>query len=257
MSALQGTLTSCVEIGGYHNDFALDAAHGGQQVAYAVVPRCANFGGLMGIDAVTGGESHELVEAATDPFPNASPAWAQVDETHLYWELALGGGEVGDMCAQDPEAFTQFSELPYVVQRIWSNKAALAGKDPCVPALPDEVYFNASPVLSDTIDLSFEGQPLSMQGVKIAVGQSKTIQVDLFSDAKTSGPWTVEAKDFFALMGQPANLGLALDKSDGQNGSKLDLTIDVKSKSEFGVEIFFLISTLGQTTHYWVGLVGD
>ena len=47
------TEVSCQTFGGYHSDFALDSAHGGINVSYAVIPRCANFGGLTGIDAVT------------------------------------------------------------------------------------------------------------------------------------------------------------------------------------------------------------
>ena len=78
-----------------------------------------------------------------------SPAYPLTDDAHIYWVRALGGGETSDLCAQDPESFTEFDELPYVVQRSWSNKAASAGHDPCVPQLQGDVYFNAAPVMND------------------------------------------------------------------------------------------------------------
>jgi hypothetical protein len=248
--------TSCVDFGGYHNNIQLDAAHGSMDVAYVVVPHCANFGGLKGIDSITATESHELIEAATDPFPTSTPAYGQTDEAHLYWLFVLGGGEVGDLCAQNADAFTKFAELPYTVQRTWSNKAALAGHDPCVPKLPGSVYFNAVPVLSDTIALNVGGTA-RMKGVKIPVGGSKTIDVDLFSDGDTKGTWNVEARDFATLSGGTANLKLTLDRNSGQNGEKLHLTIEVVKASQYKAESFLLLSSQGARQNMWVGLVGN
>jgi hypothetical protein len=252
-----GNITSCTDFGGYHNETTLDANHGGMPVAYAVLPRCQSFGPLFGIDAATGAEAHELMEAATDPFPQTNPGWVETDEAHLYWDLAVGGGEIGDMCAQDPEAFTKFAELPYTVQRIWSNKAALQGHDPCVPALPGEVYFNSAPEMNDTITLSIEGQTISLTGVKIPVGQSKTINLDLFSDGPTSGPWDVEVHDLNELEGQPPTLGFNLPNNSGSNGDKLPVTITAKKQGQFGISVFFVISRQGNNAHFWVGDVGN
>ena len=36
--------------------------------------------------------SHELQEAATDPFPNSNPAYVQTDNNDLVWTFATGGG---------------------------------------------------------------------------------------------------------------------------------------------------------------------
>ncbi len=253
LQSAQGPSQSCSSFGGYHDSVTLDVAHGSANVAYAVMPRCSNFGGLPGLDGATGAESHELIEASTDPFPNAQPAYGQVDNAHLYWELALGGGEVGDMCAQSPGAFTKFSPSPYEVQRTWSNASAKAGHDPCVPELPGEVYFAAAPVLSDMI--TFQGVG-TMQGVKIPVGSSKTIELDLFSDGDTGGPFDVQALDLTSLMGGPASMSFALDRTQGQNGEKLHLTITVNSKPQFGAGIFVVIASLGNQTNGWLGLVG-
>jgi hypothetical protein len=229
---LQGA-TSCQTFGGYHNS----AQVGNQQIAYAVVPRCGNLANT------TGDASHELVEAATDPFPMVNPAYPQVDDNHIYWQLALGGGEVGDMCAQFPAVFTQFSYLNYTVQRTWSNKAAKAGHDPCQPELPGEVYFNAAPVL-DLVPWMFQGQAVMIRAVKIPVLGSKTIDIQLYSEGPTP-PWTVDTPD---LSG--GALTLSLDKNTGQNGDVLHLTIKVNSGNSNNIEVFNVRSIQnGQAQH--------
>lgn len=248
--------SSCVGFGGYHNSVQLDASHANMNVAYAVVPRCASFGALASLDAWTGIASHELVEAATDPYPNVSPGYAQVDDADVAWMFVLGGAETGDMCAQQASSFTKFAELPaYTVQRFWSNASAAAGHDPCVPSLPGEVYFQSAPVLPDMVSLT--GLPVPLKGVQIPVGQSKVISVDLFSDAPTSGPWTVQALDYAQLRGGSPNLSFSFDRTSGTNGDVLKLTITVLRASQFGAEPFVVVSTLGSATPLWVGVVGS
>jgi hypothetical protein len=250
----QGVQKSCQSFGGYHSNLSLDAAHGNMPIAYAVVPRCNNFAGFSGIDAVTSAASHELIEAATDPLPMSQPAFGQPDDAHLYWLFALGGGETGDMCAQNPGVFTTFSELPYVVQRSWSNASAKAGHDPCVPTIPGQVYFNAAPVLPDTINF---GGGLSMKGVKIPVGESKTIDVKLFSDGPTNGPFSVEAFDSSMFTGGGQTLALTFDVDQGQNGQTLHLTIEALSATQYKAEVFYLVSSIGAQRNMWIGLVGN
>lgn len=241
--SLQGE-TSCQSFGGYHAEFPL----GGGAVPYAVVPRCNNFGGLNGIDMVTGAGSHEYVEAVTDPFPYNNPAFSQPDGAHLFWLFAIGGGETGDMCAQNQGAFTKFPDLDYVVQRSWSNASAKAGHDPCLPTQDGHVYFNAVPVLKDTISL---GQGFNTKGVKILEGETKTIDVQLFSDGPTGGPFNVTAFD------PNGQLDLSFDQDYGQNGQTLHLTITVNQASQYNAEVFYLLSDNGVDQNMWIGLVGN
>jgi hypothetical protein len=243
---------SCVSFGGYHSHITLDAAHGNQHVPYAVIPRCGTFGALNGVDAVTGTISHELVEAATDPLPMTTPAYADVDDAHGFWSSVLGGGETGDMCAQFPGSFTRFAELPYVVQRSWSNRAALAGKDPCVPAMPGSVYFNSVPEMDDDMNVALQGQTSTVKGIRLQPGHSRTVDVDLFSEGDTGGAWTVAVRE----LGSGGKVGLALDRNQGQNGDKLHLTVSVKANAKHGSSAFIMTSKLGRTTNYWVGFVG-
>jgi hypothetical protein len=250
---LQGA-TSCQYFGGYHNSSQLAD---GTPFAYAVVPRCPQFDPvLQGIDEVTGAASHELMEAATDPLPQTNtPAYSQLDPEHLVWTFL--GAEIGDMCAQNPDAFFDPSGFPYAVQRVWSNKAAAASHDPCVPAASGP-YFNSVPVLNDNITVSFGGQSATTKGALIPVGQNKTIEVDLFSDAPTNGQWIVQAIDMTPQLGQSqgATLSFSFDTTAGQNGDKLHLTITVVLESIFaGAHAFQITSTLNGRQSVWPGLI--
>ncbi len=160
------------------------------------------------------------------------------------------------MCAQFPNVWNQYPDLPYTVQSIWSNANAKAGHDPCQPSIAP-VYFNAAPVMNDTITVSVFGQSTVVKGVKIPVGMSATIDVELFSDGPTSGPWSVGAKDAAALLGGTADLSLSLDKDTGVNGDKLKLTIKVMTAGKHNTEMFYLTSKLGSSENIWVGIVGN
>ncbi len=249
---------SCQDFGGYHNN--IDLAAGGadagadagtQPIAYAVIPSCTDFHNLSGIDMITGAASHEIAEASTDPFPAETlTGFSDVDQNHIVWDFALGGGEIGDMCAQYDDAFFKPSGFDYYVQRMWSNAAALAGHDPCVP-VDASVYFNSAANLPDMVTLPFGG--ITTQGVKVLTGDSQTIEIDRFSDGATTGPWTVTATE--PTMGAATSLELSLDRSTGVNGEKLHLTIKTVTPNTYGLSVVLLTSTLGAQTTYWAGLV--
>ncbi len=241
---------SCQSFGGYHNDILYQ----GNTIAYAVIPECPDFGNLQGVDVVTTTTSHELSEAATDPFPTDNTAYGQVDANHIAWEMYLGGGEVGDMCAQFSSSFYKPDDIGYIVQRNWSNKQAKAGHDPCQPELPGAAaYFNAAPIFPDSV--TTRGFPT--KGIKVPVGQSKTLELDLYSSGATSGPWTVSARTF--THGGSAPFTFAFDKTDGQNGDKLNVTITsttaITSKS--GSATIVIVSQLGDQKTIWIGLVSN
>jgi hypothetical protein len=251
-----GTATSCSQFGGYHNSTSMS----GQNVVYAVIPRCGSFetaGGqdLTGVAAITGPASHEYIEAVTDPLPETeTPAYVEPDQNDIIFELVLGGGEVMDMCAQNPDAFYQPSDFAYTVQRGWSNSAALASHDPCEPELPGEVYFNSIGVFPNTL-ITAGGQSFSTDAVSLTVGSSKTVDVDLYSEAATSGPWTVEAVDAQSLGGGPAALSFSWDATSGENGQVLHLTITANSMPSQGIDGVIIVSELGTQASLWIGAV--
>ncbi len=254
-----GGQTSCRGFGGYHEDVRI----GGKLVSYAVIPQCAKFGPLTGADVVTGTSSHEWIEAATDPLPTSQPAYSTVDEEHLIWTYALGAGEVGDMCAQYDDSFYKPAELGYTVQRSWSNAAAKAGSQPCVPAISTNPYFNAAPLFKDDVTMTLG----TTKGITVPVGGKKTFELDLFSSAPTSGPWTVKVgllsggppTDAGSSGSTPAAVEFALDKNTGVNGDKINVTVkaNAAASARLGGTPFIIESTLGNDVTYWAGIVGN
>lgn len=108
--------TSCTDYGAYH--FASSAISG--PFAYAVVPTKCFSGDAAPLDSITVAASHELIEAATDPFPLAG--WINNNVT-------LGGfsrlirGEAADICSPGGAVPTGAVQRGVLVARYWSNSA--------------------------------------------------------------------------------------------------------------------------------------
>lgn len=235
---------SCNGFGAYHNS----ATSTNGDFAYAVMPRCQG-----GLDTLTVSTSHELVEAATDPFPMVKPAYQRVDNDHIVWMLA-GGGEVADLCEFDRTA-SQRLVGNFLVQRSWSNASIKAGHDPCVPALQG-AFFAAAPLLADNVKLTYQGQSFVTKGVKIPLGQSATIDVQLYSDAPKDA-WTVSAQDRTSGFGNAGYVTFQWDSTTGKNGDVLHLTITAAKQSPMGGAIIAITSQdAAMTRHRWLGAVG-
>jgi hypothetical protein len=142
----------------------------------------------------------------------------------------LYGSEVGDMCALSEASNKIYQRMvdDFMVQRTWSNRAATTGQDPCVPAISD-VYFNAAPDLNDTLFVYSPNDPrmarllVPTSGVRVPLGESRTIDIRLFS----SGPiadWQLGELEYRATGVEPS-LQLAFDKVSGGNGDVIRLTI--------------------------------
>jgi hypothetical protein len=110
--------------------------------------------------------------------------------------------------------------------------------------------------MGDAVSLTESGTSFSATGIKIAQGQQRTVELDLFSDAPTAGPWRLSATDYAATRGEQPHLQISFDKAVGQNGDKVQMTIKVLAVESFGGEPFIVESTLGAKTTLWVGLVG-
>lgn len=268
VSSLFGTIDSCTGFGGYHDHVELPLGDGGTQlVAFAVIPTCGTTPDVNGLTEVI---SHEWIEAATDPFLDSNgglnltggpyAAYFNVDQDHVIWGV-MGGGEAGDLCEfGGPKIDVSLADVGFVTQRTWSNKAAAAGHDPCVPEIAGP-YFAAAPVLTDDVTLtSGITGTIHSKGIVIPVGGSKTIDVQLFSDGDTGHPWTVIAEDlmyrFYGPYGFNKTLDLTWDKTEGKNGDVLHLTIKVTAQSAIGGGHAILItSTDGDRVALWPGLI--
>jgi hypothetical protein len=221
-SVVQGGMTSggnaCSAFLGYHDELPLAA---GGSVAYAVVLRCSasQLGYATDLDVMTSTASHEIIEAVTDPFPSSSPAYANLDAQHGLLLAANPGTELGDMCQVDPEADFSFQDMSFLVQRFWSNAAAAAGHDPCVPAYPGETYFTGVPVLPGTTSVSIFGTSMPSSSVAIPVGQSANVPVDFYSDGPTTpGTWMASVIDYQCFSGGKSPDLLSITLSAGAGG---------------------------------------
>jgi hypothetical protein len=244
-TTLLGAIACGTGFFGYHTNFAV----GSTQVTYVVVPQCGDE------DSVTQAATRYWLDAITDPFPQTNPDYVGVADDQFAWDVA-GYHGIGGMCAtwNDPQTFAPPTVL-HALSFGWSNQAAQQGHNPCVPQATGTVYFNAAPVLTDSIAVAMSGTSLQSKGVHIPAGQSKTIDIDLFSDGPTSGAWSVDAVEF--TTGASPSLDLTLDKASGQNGDVLHLTIAVAPNPSQSWQAFVVRSTFGTTTNGWPGLVGN
>jgi hypothetical protein len=175
---LQGG-TGCTQGGfeAYHFSGAvLDG--GAQQVAYAVMPFCDLDGqgilSMFNYKYLTLSASHELAEAATDPYPDTSTAFNLHSNDAWLGALSYGGGECGDMCTYlaDPS----WLESGWTVQRIWSNSAAAASKNPCQPF--DNAYYGAAVRTTPIMAMGHKSDGY----VVVKRGQSVDVIADVFSE---------------------------------------------------------------------------
>jgi hypothetical protein len=227
---------SCMQFGGYHN--AATASSNGVTYAYAIMPRCSSDIGELTLSA-----SHELIEAATDPFISSNPSnpYSGYGSMSSAWDV-LAGGEVGDRCFNmlaDPQE-SEYTESGFTVQRSFSNVAAKGSHDPCVPAPSPttQPYFNIAPRGGDVINL--------------AVGAKTTIEVDAFSDAPMGMiQFGVQEVTQYTMGGGSNVLALSADQSELAIGGKANVTITLNSSPQSGFATFVLVGQSGQTMHYW------
>ncbi len=210
--------------------------------------------------------AHEDIEAATDPYiGSTTQGYKGFDANHAAWEIyAQYGDELADACQNWEDSYYQESaSFPYWVQRSWSNTAALAGNDPCVPA-PAGPYHGMTlfPSQESTVmvDQSALGGPVTdTQGFKAALGQPFTFQVGYFSNASTA-PWPISYNFpgyLVSMVGGIVRNGAAnvtIDKTSGQNGDRADVTVTVTERAPSGFHVMAVTwdppTSSGYQPHY-------
>ncbi len=239
-----GTSVGCTGFGGYHSTWHTTA---NATYIFAVTARCTN---LVTLDLLTFNGTHELVEATTDPYYLTYPA---VDEDHAEWN-DYPGSELADLCETEPLSY-QRTLGSYEVQRFWSNSSAKSGHDPCVPLIAAP-YYNSVPVLNDAVTYT-SSSVVTAKGVTVPLGTSKTIQVQLFSDAPTSD-WTLQADDASYLFGGTTQLTFSWDQTSGNNGDTRALTITRVANGPSGATEFVIYSTQSSSSyHAYYGIAGN
>jgi len=234
----------CTEYDGYH----YETTAGGVNVPYAVSCACPMFDGpaVTDLQERTIDMSHELVEAATDPFPDTASAYTQEDDADIVWTLVTDG-EVADMCEFNDDANVIPPGSTYMVQRTWSNAAAQRFDNPCVPVVTTTPYLNSFPRLGP-ISYTNKYGTVSTEGLDIQLQASRTIDLDLTSVSPVGGPWTVDAYDYDDVIeGSTAATTLQPDATSGGDGTTLHLTITPRSQdSVIGGEAFIIWSDFGK-----------
>lgn len=250
--SLDTTFNSCTEFAGYHDSYV--DSQSGLTIHYAIIARCQDSQHTDTINDASITTNHEVVESITDP-DHVNNGYLGVDDNSLAWFTALGA-EVGDLCDYKANHFTP-ADVGYSITKTWSNAAAAAGHDPCVTHDSGSVYFNSAPVLPDSVsymDPTAQTQ-FTTKGVKIPVGSSKTITLQLFSDAPTSGQWQVQAVDATDTGGR---LSFQFDQTMGSNGSMIHLTVSVNSQDPtMKAEMVYITSKLGSKVNFWPLIIGN
>jgi len=244
---------ACVDFWSYHLEMPLD---GGGRAAYAVEPRCGKLWGMTGFDVISARASHDLVNAMVDAFPISSPAWHVTDDDHFAWSVAPGG-QPANMCAWQRDGYARVVGN-FIVQRTWSNAMAAQSHDPCLPASAGP-FFAAAPIFPDTVSITGGAWgSRATKGVRIPVGQKRTLDVVLFSDGPTDA-FNVQAQDVDQILDPQSTgkLDFAWDRTTGKNGEKLHLTITALATGKYGGAELVIWATSGSTTHAWWGFVAN
>lgn len=240
--------TSCTDYGAYHDEVA---GAQNQAIVYALMPRCQGASPAVTLDYLTVSTSHEWIEAVTDPHVNTAPAFGNADNDNAVWEYTPGA-ETGDYCEYVSTAEQRLVGT-FDVQRTWSNAAAKAGHDPCVPAM-DAAYVAAAPIFDGTVPIAAYSGTVTTRATQVPLNMSKTIEVQLYSDQPTAD-FTVGAIDATAFLGGTAELSFQWDKQTGHNGDKLHLIITrkVAGQATMGGSEFVITATSGTTPTalYW------
>ena len=179
---------------------------GGVQFSFGVVPLCDQ----LATDVLEIATAHELIEASTDPLPNSNPTYIFGRDTA--WQET--GGEVGDVCD------AQVIRDGHALTRVWSNAAALAGTDPCIPT--DTAYFSVQ-------------QTPTLVGV--APGATATFQIT---------GWSLTPTDDWAVYGLPGvytgiDLKPAVDVAKLGNGMTAQITITAPVNAQSGTSTVLLL----------------
>jgi hypothetical protein len=207
--------TACSDFGGFHAE--IDS--GNLSFPFAVVISCTRSGLFSELDHTTSTASHELIEAATDPLTRTKPAF-------ILKQPLSHEGEVGDLCEGHHERDNNF-----YVQRIWSNRAAASGGDPCAPASTDPYFrIDASP-----------------QVIQLSAGESATFTFSAWATAATpafeafveyrAGTFIPLVRDPYRMMNVPLGPGLVTRFAEAPvmvNGQTAQLTLTVPPDAQSG-----------------------
>jgi hypothetical protein len=244
----------CTDYLGYHSDAP---NVGGVDVPFAINCTC-DGGGLTALQNLTETANHETVEAATDPLGNG---FAQADDDHAVWTY-ITDGEVGDLCEYaDTASLLAPAGMSYAIQRTWSNGAAHAGTDPCIPNGASS-YYQTIPDAPDAASVSVFSTTTATHATKIAKGATGTLTLHVYATDTSSGPFTVTVDDWNGLVTQPSVKLLSITQPVGTFHAGDTVTVQVtvnNPDTQLGQAEAFQVTTKpasGPSTYFY-GLISQ
>ena len=217
--------------GCYHSETVVGAnAH----VPFVVIDQ-NDVGTRSPADALTENSVHEISEGITNPHVLSDTAVVGFDAAHLAWNIFMPDAEIGDVCEGNADAdYAGPMDLPFPLQRMWSNVGAHEGHNPCVP-IPTDPYYNVTPLSLETISVFVNTDTKASTGLgyRVPIGTTKTIHVGYYSDAPIKAPWTLTAVEgsYFS----PASnkrVTITVGRGSGNTGDTDTLTITANPNAE-------------------------
>ncbi|MHB1846230.1 MAG: hypothetical protein ACYCWW_15515 [Deltaproteobacteria bacterium] len=219
----------CSQVFAYHAAGLYD----GEPFAFVADPDCPESAtGYPELEEIELTASHELIEAATNPYStiDGGVAFQLTDSSSPWWQP--GGGENADLC----EGAVYFdADAGFYAQRSWSLRAAAAGEgSPCVPAPAD--YFNVSPTPNAVVTL--DG------------GSSVTFYLTGWS-AAPEPPWGVAVMAEFGDFDPTPSLPTTQLDNGGDGGVTLTVPVGTPSGQRAVVWIGSYAQGSSDWTSYW------
>jgi hypothetical protein len=238
---------SCQAFGAYHDSTTFPLEAGTLEAAFAVMPNC---GGGFTVSA-----SHEFIEAVTDPHPISMTEWYAYNDA---W-FGAGGGEIADLC-EGRGSTTDSSGTDLAMA--WVNASAAASHDPCQPAADPSLIFYSAAVDTNEVFTMHDptgGPDYQSEGfISVAQGATKTVPVDVFSEAKLPHDLQIVAgkrgrgSDPTMVGTIAQGVTAKLSQPTGRNGTKLTLTLTTDATTPKGDYTFVVRAILSPTDyHSW------
>jgi hypothetical protein len=257
-----GKLTDgCPTEVGYHSETNY-GSESGPYYPYGIIPeKCAEGDPTVPtlVASVTATAAHEIIETATDPLPDEAPGWVFFDAAHFSYELYNDeADEIADACELEFASYYQEgADLPFYVQRIWSNASALAGTNPCVPVVSGQPYYNVSIVDPEMVTVTAaDGTRNTAEGYRIPQGTSRSIPLLFYSDVPTDGGWFLDAiEGNLTDPVSPSRLTVHVDTPQGVNGQSGSVTVTVNSVGATTAQLITLRSRRGDEPHHFIPIL--
>ncbi|HEY2364723.1 MAG TPA: hypothetical protein VGH87_00010, partial [Polyangiaceae bacterium] len=204
-------------VGGSHHVF------GSLGDVFAVVHRCKSAPPIIA--------SHEVIEAATDPTNDGYKIAAAKPDPWNGSVWAMTDGEVGDLCEGEPTA----SENGFSFDRSWSNQAATAGHDPCVPAQVGPLFYAYA------------------KHDWYAVSAGASVGVTIHGTSSSEAPWAINAT-IVSRHGLSTGAGFVaqLDDATIDAGGTTTLRVEAPSDAPSGTwALVHVTSQSGAVKRFW------